>query len=84
MFDLYAETTRNHLIRDGKTIQIFEPDLTPLQRKVLELLAIPQNAYLTATSKPERTLTRSPWGEISTPRSAERESYRRAVVQAPR
>ena len=52
VFDLYAETTRNHLIRDGKTIQIFEPDLTPLQRKVLELLAIPQNAYLTATNKP--------------------------------
>ena len=52
VFDLYAETTRNHLTQDGKTIQIFEPDLTPLQRKVLDLLAIPQNAYLTAANKP--------------------------------
>jgi transposase len=52
VFDLYAETTRNHLTQDGRTIQIFEPDLTPLQRKVLDLLAIPQNAYLTATNKP--------------------------------
>ena len=50
VFDLYAETTRNHLIRDGKIIQIFEPDLTPLQRQVLDLLAIPQHAYLTATT----------------------------------
>jgi len=52
VFDLYAETTRNHLIRDGKTIQIFEPDLTPLQRQVLDLLAIPQGAYHTATTNP--------------------------------
>lgn len=50
VFDLYAETTRNHLIRDGKIIQIFEPDLTPLQCQVLDLLAIPQHAYLTATT----------------------------------
>ena len=47
VFVLYAETTRNHLIRNGQTIQIFEPDLTPLQRQVLDLLAIPQNAYTT-------------------------------------
>jgi hypothetical protein len=43
VFDLYAETTRNHLTQASKTIQIFEPDLTPLQCKVLDLLAIPQN-----------------------------------------
>ena len=52
VFDLYAETTRNHLIRDGKTIQIFEPNLTPLQRQVLDLLAIPQHAYHTAATNP--------------------------------
>ena len=52
VFDLYAETTRNHLTRDGKTIQIFEPDLTPLQRQVLDLLAIPQHAYLTTSTNP--------------------------------
>ncbi len=52
VFDLYAETTRNDLIRAGETIQIFEPDLTPLQPQVLDLLPIPQNAYHTTTTNP--------------------------------
>jgi transposase len=45
VFDLYAETTRNHLTQAGHTIQVFQPELTPLQRQVLDLLAIPQSTY---------------------------------------
>ncbi len=52
VFDLYSDTTRNHLTSAGQTIQVFEPDLTPLQRHVLDLLAIPTSAYLTPTTGP--------------------------------
>jgi transposase len=52
VFDLYADATRNHLASSGETIQVFEPDLTPLQRQVLDLLAVPQNAYLSSTPDP--------------------------------
>ena len=52
VFDLYSDTTRNHLTSAGQTIQVFEPDLTPLQRHVLDLLGIPASAYLTPTTGP--------------------------------
>jgi transposase len=52
VFDLYADTTRNHLTRDGESLQIFEPDLTPLQHHVLDLLGVPPTAYLSATPDP--------------------------------
>jgi transposase len=52
VFDLYADTARHHLTRDGEIVQTFEPDLAPLQRQVLDLLGVPQHAYLTATPSP--------------------------------
>jgi transposase len=52
VFDLYADTTRNHLTRDGEIVQVFEPDLTPLQRQVLDLLGVPHTAYLSADHTP--------------------------------
>ncbi|MGH2858603.1 MAG: IS1634 family transposase [Solirubrobacteraceae bacterium] len=53
VFDLYADTARHHLTsRDGELVQIFEPDLNDLQRHVLELLGVPQDAYLSATTDP--------------------------------
>lgn len=52
VFDLYADTTRNHLAHDGEVIQVFEPDLTPLQRQVLDLLGVPLTAYLSSTPDP--------------------------------
>jgi transposase len=51
VFDLYTDTARHHLTtHDGNTIQIFEPDLNDLQRRILDLLGIPQNAYLSPTT----------------------------------
>lgn len=49
MFDLFAETTRHHLTsHDGEIVQVFEPELTDLQCQVLDLLGVPQDAYLSA------------------------------------
>lgn len=53
VFDLYADTTRHHLTnQDGQTVQVFEPDLTPLQHQVLDLLGVPVNAYLSRPTGP--------------------------------
>jgi transposase len=45
VFDLYTDATRNHLAAGSQTVQVFEPGLTPLQRQVLDLLAVPPDAY---------------------------------------
>ncbi len=51
MFDLYAETARHHLTsQDGKIVQVFEPELDDLQRQVLDLLSVPEDAYLSTTT----------------------------------
>lgn len=53
VFDLFAETTRHHLTsHDGEIVQIFEPELNDLQRQVLDLLGVPQDAYHSATPDP--------------------------------
>jgi transposase len=49
VFDHLAPIQRHHLTRDGHTVQTFEPQLTPLQAQLLELLAVPASAY---TSQP--------------------------------
>ncbi len=46
VFDLFAEATRHRLLHDGEHVQVFEPQLTPLQRQVLDLLGVPEAAYL--------------------------------------
>ena len=38
---LYSLTTRHVLTQQGRTVQIFEPEFTPLQTQVLRLLGIP-------------------------------------------
>lgn len=51
VFDLYTDTARHHLTsHNGETVQIFEPELNDLQRQVLDLLGVPQTAYLSTTS----------------------------------
>ena len=51
VFDLYTDTARHHLTsHNGETVQIFEPELNDLQRQVLDLLGVPQAAYLSTTS----------------------------------
>lgn len=49
VFDHLAPLQRHHLIRDGRAVQTFQPQLTPLQAQLLQLLAIPASAY---TSSP--------------------------------
>ncbi|MCP9489169.1 MAG: transposase [Solirubrobacteraceae bacterium MAG38_C4-C5] len=49
IFDHLAPLQRHHLIRDGQAVQTFEPQLTPLQAQLLDLLGVPVSAY---TSNP--------------------------------
>lgn len=43
--ELFAGLTRHHLIHHSRNIQTFNPQLTPLQAQLLDLLAVPTNAY---------------------------------------
>lgn len=52
VFDLFADTARHHLTSQGEPIQVFEPELDDLQHQVLDLLNVPHNAYLSATTHP--------------------------------
>lgn len=52
IFDLFAETRRDRLLREGELVQVFEPKLNDLQRLVLGLLGVPESAYHSATSAP--------------------------------
>ncbi len=49
VFACFADVQRHHLTRDGHHIQVFEPQLTPLQQQLLDLLGLPASAYLTTT-----------------------------------
>jgi len=49
VFDHLAPLQRHRLTRDRQTVQTFEPQLTPLQAQLLDLLGVPTDAY---TSKP--------------------------------
>ena len=49
--DLFAAAARQHLTsQNAGTVQIFEPELNDLQRQILDLLGVPQAAYLSTTS----------------------------------
>ena len=42
---LFSLAERHVLTRAGRTVQIFETDFTPLQRQVLDLLAVPASVF---------------------------------------
>jgi transposase len=42
---LFSLAERHTLLSAGHTVQVFNPDLTDLQRQVLSLLAVPLHAY---------------------------------------
>jgi len=44
---LFSHTERHELLRDGRSVQVFHPKLTQLQQQVLDLLKVPQAAFLT-------------------------------------
>jgi transposase len=51
IFDAFTDVQRHHLTRDVQRIQTFDPQLTPLQHQLLELLGVPASAY---TTDPDR------------------------------
>jgi transposase len=48
IFRLFSLAERQILMHQGETVRIFDPDLTQLQRQVLELLGVRNNAYFAA------------------------------------
>jgi len=47
IYDAFTDVQRHHLTRDGQRIQTFDPQLTPLQHHLLELLGMPASGYTT-------------------------------------
>ncbi len=50
VLQIFADVTRHELHdQHGNLVQTFEPQLTALQRQVLELLEVPETAYTATT-----------------------------------
>jgi len=45
VLEIFANVSRHHLSIDGKRVNTFQPELTPVQLQVLDLLGIPASAY---------------------------------------
>jgi hypothetical protein len=45
IFEIFAELSRHHLRHAGRTLEVFDLELTDLQGKVLDLLGVPRSAY---------------------------------------
>jgi len=45
ILDLFAPLQRHRLCRDGRLLQIFEPDLNALHKKILDLLCLPKSIF---------------------------------------
>src|SRR6266508_4191603 len=45
ILQIFADVTRHELHRNGRLVQTFEADLTPLQHQVLDLLGVPAASY---------------------------------------
>lgn len=48
VLEILEPLARTHVIHEGQTLATVDPDLTPLQRQLLDLLAIPLSAYQTS------------------------------------
>lgn len=48
ILEIFANVQRHQLVKDGQVVQVFAPELSPLQRQVLDLLHIPARAYTAA------------------------------------
>ena len=48
IFEIFSGLARHELIHNGRIVQTFDPELTPLQAQVLDLLDVPQAAYVTS------------------------------------
>jgi transposase len=47
ILEIFADVSRHELHRNGRLVQTFEADLSPLQQQVLDLLGVPPTAYTT-------------------------------------
>lgn len=45
VLEIFDDLQRHHLTRAGEIVQTFEPELTALQRQVLDLLGVPEAVY---------------------------------------
>ncbi len=45
ILEIFHDVQRHQLISEGRVVQTFEPQHTPLQRQVLDLLHIPESVY---------------------------------------
>jgi len=50
ILEIFDNIQRHQLVRGEEVVQVFEPELSPLQRQVLELLHIPATAYTTVSA----------------------------------
>jgi transposase len=49
ILEIFDNVQRHQLARSDQVVQIFEPELTPLQHKILDLLHVPADVYTSAT-----------------------------------
>jgi len=49
ILEIFSHVDRHHLVHHDEVVQTFEPELTPLQHKVLDLLGVPATVYTTPT-----------------------------------
>jgi len=66
VLEIFANVSRHHLAIDGKRVNTFQPELTPVQLQVLDLLGIPASAY---TGRPG-TAARYPPPDVRKERSS--------------
>jgi len=50
ILEIFQGVQRHELISEGEVVQSFEPQLTPLQQQVLELLHVPASVYASANA----------------------------------
>ena len=48
VLESFDDVQRHYLTNRGETVQVFEPELSPLQLQVLDLLHVPTAAYTAA------------------------------------
>lgn len=46
VLEIFSGVARHHLTDHSRLVKVFEPELNPLQRQVLDLLGIPVSAYI--------------------------------------
>ncbi|MDA8268033.1 MAG: IS1634 family transposase [Actinomycetota bacterium] len=50
ILEIFSDIQRHHLMSGDDLVQVFEPQLTPMQQKVLDLLHVPANVYTSAAT----------------------------------